>query len=99
MTNVTSVRDQQLAALERLRGSVRVTLRARRWLTRWRATSPTPWNATDESVMIANAVELAALTEFVAIARAAQHQDHFHNPRADRAGEPCHETRPENGTE
>lgn len=69
MAAVTEVRDQQLAALERLRGSVRVTLRARRWLTRWRATSPTRWNATDESIMIANAVELSALTEFVAIHR------------------------------
>lgn len=69
MAAVTGVRDQQLAALERLRGTVRVTLRARRWLTRWRATSPTAWSTTDESVMIANAVELSALTEFVAIHR------------------------------
>lgn len=69
ITAVSGVREQQLAVLERLRGSVRVTLRARRWLTRWRAMSPTPWNTTDETVMIANAVELSALTEFVAIHR------------------------------
>lgn len=68
MAAVPGVREQ-LAALERLRGSVRVTLRARRWLTRWRATSSTPWTVTDERIMIANAIELAALTEFVAIHR------------------------------
>jgi hypothetical protein len=60
---------EPLAALERLRTSVRVTLRARRWLTRWRATSPVPWADTESTAMTANAVELATLTEFVALQR------------------------------
>jgi hypothetical protein len=59
-----------VATLERLRGSIRVTLRARRWLLRWRATSHRPWDAAESTAMIANAVELSALTEFVAIHRA-----------------------------
>lgn len=69
MTAVTMAREVDLAALERLRGSVRVTLRARQWLIRWRAISPAPWHADAETVMIANAIELSALTEFVAITR------------------------------
>jgi hypothetical protein len=64
------------AALERLRRSVRVTLRARRWLTRWRATSPTPWGETESTTMTANAVELATLTEFVALERDRKSSDH-----------------------
>jgi hypothetical protein len=67
---VRSAQERQLAALERLRGSVRVTLRARRWLVRWRATSPRRWDSAEASTMIANAVELSALTEFVAMHRA-----------------------------
>jgi hypothetical protein len=70
MATVTGARERQLETLERLRGSVRVTLRARRWLVRWRATSPLPWDAAESTTMIANAVELSALTEFVAMHRA-----------------------------
>jgi hypothetical protein len=71
MADVTVAREAHLGALERLRGSVRVTLRARQWLNRWRATSPTQWHIDQETVMIANAIELSTLTEFVAI-----HRDH-----------------------
>jgi hypothetical protein len=67
MTIVTGAPERELAALERLRSSVRVTLRAQRWLARWRATSATPWTDAESSTMIANAVELSALTEFVAM--------------------------------
>ncbi|HEX5404500.1 MAG TPA: hypothetical protein VFX16_19610 [Pseudonocardiaceae bacterium] len=67
---MTGARERQVAALERLRGGVRVTLRARRWLLRWRAISPRPWDAAESITMIANAVELSALTEFVAMYRA-----------------------------
>ncbi len=56
--------------LERLRRSVLVTPRARRWLAGWRSASPIPWDTTVSSAMTANAVELSALTEFVAINRA-----------------------------
>lgn len=52
--------------LERLRRSVLVTLRARHWLAGWRAASPIPWDTTVSTAMTANAVELSALTEFVA---------------------------------
>jgi hypothetical protein len=69
MTAVTVARDAHQAVLERLRGSVLVTLRARQWLNRWRATSPAPWHADEEPVMVANAIELSALAEFVVIHR------------------------------
>lgn len=68
--------SEPLAVLDRLRGSVLVTLRARRWLASWRAASPSPWDATDSRAMIANAVELSALTEFVAIQRAEEVTEH-----------------------
>jgi len=61
--------DTVTGTLARLRSSVRVTLRARRWLNRWRAASPAPWDRAESTTMIANAVELAALAEFVAIHR------------------------------
>jgi hypothetical protein len=62
--------------LDRLRGSVRVTLRARWWLLRWRATSPRPWDTSESTTMTANALELSALTEFVALQRVHEAADH-----------------------
>ncbi len=62
--------ERECDELAELRSSVRVTLRAQRWLRHWRATSPAPWSAADSTTMSANAVELSALTEFVAIRRA-----------------------------
>jgi hypothetical protein len=62
--------------LDRLRGSARVTLRARRWLLRWRAISPRPWDPSESTTMTANALELSALTEFVALQQAQQAADH-----------------------
>lgn len=47
-----------------------VTLRARHWLAGWRAASTIPWDAAVSTAMTANALELSALTEFVAIHRA-----------------------------
>jgi hypothetical protein len=67
---------ERLVALERLRGSVRVTLRARRWLVRWRAQSPRPWDGEVSTTMTANAIELAALTEFVALQQVLEAADH-----------------------
>src|ERR1700744_796302 len=63
--------DSVTETLARLRSSVRVTLRARKWLGRWRAASPLPWSRAESAAMIVNAVELAALTEFVRIHRGA----------------------------
>lgn len=62
--------------LEGLRRSVLVMLRARHWLARWRAASPIPWDITESTAMIANAVELSALTEYVALHRAEEVAEH-----------------------
>lgn len=69
MTAVTMARDVDPAALERLRGSAHATLRARQWLIRWPTTSPAAWHSDAGTVVIANAIELSALTGFVAITR------------------------------
>jgi hypothetical protein len=68
--------DEPLAVLEGLRRSALVTLRARGWLARWRAASRHSWNAAESSAMIANALELAALAEFVAVHRQADVTEH-----------------------
>ena len=70
MTTVTGAPERQCDDLAELRTSVLVTSRAQRWLRRWRAASSRPWSVVESSTMIANAVELSALTEFVAIQRA-----------------------------
>ncbi|HEX3591650.1 MAG TPA: hypothetical protein VHV74_18675 [Pseudonocardiaceae bacterium] len=67
--------ERQSDTLEDLRSSVRVTLRARRWLNQWRATSAGPWGNAESTAMIANAIELSALTEFVVIHREATQRD------------------------
>jgi hypothetical protein len=72
MSAVAGAPERQCDDVAELRGSVRVMARAQRWLRQWRATSPGSWRTTDSSTMIANAVELSALTEFVAIQRAQQ---------------------------
>jgi hypothetical protein len=56
-----------LGQLDQLRRSIRTKLRARRWVNRWRANSPEPWDPTRTADMTANAVELSALTDFVAL--------------------------------
>lgn len=61
-----------LGQLDQLRGSVRTKLRARRWLDRWRSESAQPWDGTHTAAMSANAVELSALTTFVALHREPQ---------------------------
>lgn len=70
ITTVARAPERQCDDLAELRSSVRVMSRAQRWLRRWRATSPAPWGAVESRTMIANAVELSALTEFVAMQRA-----------------------------
>jgi hypothetical protein len=67
--------ERQSDTLEDLRSSVRVTLRARRWLNQWRVTSAGPWGNAESTAMIANAIELSALTEFVVIQREATQRD------------------------
>jgi hypothetical protein len=61
-----------LGQLEQLRGSIRTRLRAHRWLNRWQAESPEPWDPARAATMAANAVELSALADFVAIHREPQ---------------------------
>jgi 6-phosphofructokinase len=58
-----------LGQLDQLRRSIRTRLRALGWLKRWRSESPQPWDRTQAAHMSANAVELSALTDFVALHR------------------------------